>query len=196
MYLGGFYIEPQAALAYDLAAIRFRGRDAATTNLPLALFKQELDNLDETSTTEVVMHLRTQSKTMNKVNPGKGVTMQPWELALSDAINGHKVGLGVHGSEGEAARAYDREMIKRHGLQAVEMINFQLADYIDMLGKLGMYISCVFLILFLSYFFGIDVNIFGCSLLFSLQMDLQPLLLSNRDSFLPITVLSISLMMP
>ena len=41
MYLGGFDSEPQAALAYDLAAVKFRGM-AAQTNFSLESYDMEI----------------------------------------------------------------------------------------------------------------------------------------------------------
>lgn len=48
MYLGGFDSEEQAALAYDIAAIKCRGA-AAITNFDMANYKDELEHLDEVS---------------------------------------------------------------------------------------------------------------------------------------------------
>lgn len=45
MYLGGFDTEDQAALAYDLAAVKCRGQ-TAITNFPISEYKGELDNFE------------------------------------------------------------------------------------------------------------------------------------------------------
>lgn len=46
MYLGGFDSEEQAALAYDLAAIKCRGEDAQT-NFSIHKYSEELKHVDE-----------------------------------------------------------------------------------------------------------------------------------------------------
>ena len=45
IYLGGFDEEEQAALAYDLAALKFRGV-GAVTNFDIANYAQELEQFD------------------------------------------------------------------------------------------------------------------------------------------------------
>lgn len=50
VYLGGFDNEEQAALAYDIAAIKFRAHDA-NTNYPISNYEQELLHFDEVSLT-------------------------------------------------------------------------------------------------------------------------------------------------
>lgn len=50
VYLGGFDNEEQAALAYDIAAIKFRVHDA-NTNYPISNYEQELLHFDEVSLT-------------------------------------------------------------------------------------------------------------------------------------------------
>ncbi len=46
IYLGGFDAEEQAALAYDLAALKFRGTDAQT-NYDKSTYEQEMLQFDE-----------------------------------------------------------------------------------------------------------------------------------------------------
>lgn len=48
MYLGGFDNEEQAALAYDIAAIKFRAHDA-NTNYNISNYEQELLHFNEVS---------------------------------------------------------------------------------------------------------------------------------------------------
>ena len=61
IYLGGYTTEEQAALAFDIAAIKFRGA-AAVTNFDISNYKEELESLGEVSAEELVLSLRRQSK--------------------------------------------------------------------------------------------------------------------------------------
>lgn len=50
MYLGGFDVEKEAAVAYGIAVIKFRPHDAETrlvTNCPISNYEQGLLHLDE-----------------------------------------------------------------------------------------------------------------------------------------------------
>lgn len=134
VYLGGFYNEIQAALAYDLAATRFRGDDAVL-NFSKDICNQEYDCRNNVTQQQVVMCLREQSKAMNKVDQSKMFATEPWELQLSHLINPSKQHIGVFGSEIEAARAYDRALIKSLGVEAAPLLNFQLVEYLDMLSN-------------------------------------------------------------
>lgn len=49
IYLGGFDAEEQAALAYDLAALKFRGLDAQT-NYDKSTYEQEMLQFNEVHT--------------------------------------------------------------------------------------------------------------------------------------------------
>lgn len=142
IYLGGFYTEQQAALAYDLAAIRFRSDDAITNfNTDLYQFELEDTEAGRPAHWDVVQSLRGQSKAMNRVDPaagdsqGIGVCMMDWELAISAAVHCDRTHLGVFSSDADAARAYDRILVAQRGLDASTRINFNLVDYADLLSK-------------------------------------------------------------
>jgi AP2-like factor, euAP2 lineage len=85
VYLGGFDTEDQAALAYDLAAVRCRGH-TAITNFPISDYKLELENHDSVTKEELVQQLRRQGKGSNQ-NSSKyrGVTKHQkgkWEARI------------------------------------------------------------------------------------------------------------------
>ncbi|KDD73472.1 hypothetical protein H632_c2140p0, partial [Helicosporidium sp. ATCC 50920] len=131
VYLGGYTLEVQAATAYDLAAVKFRGSDAQT-NFELGQYTWELE--DESTTREaVVAALRGQSKAMNSVVHDPGVDLADWELEISAAVHADKRHLGVFADERAAARAVDRALVSRLGLEAAT--SFPLVEYVDLLDE-------------------------------------------------------------
>jgi len=101
VYLGGFYNEDQAALAYDLAAVRFRKEDAITNFHPsFYALEMIVSETEAIAREDVVTLLRDQSKGMNKVDvSGAGaVCMEPWELALTGkaVLTNDYINLGMH----------------------------------------------------------------------------------------------------
>lgn len=144
IYLGGFYNEDQAAHAYDLAAIRFRGEDA-NTNFTAVRYAEEMEEQNRYTREQIVTFLRDQSKAMNKVIPSAAPAgMEPWEVTISAALQPNKLHIGVYGTEIEAARAYDRALVLSLGINAATLLNFELVDYLDALSELKFWL-CVLL---------------------------------------------------
>ncbi|KAL4428054.1 hypothetical protein ABPG75_002143 [Micractinium tetrahymenae] len=129
LYLGGYEQEEHAAEAYDIAALKSKGR-AAKINFGLDKYTDLLGCIDRISIEELVMAVRRQSQGFSRGSSAyRGVTHHPsgrFEARVGIPGSRHAY-LGLFNEETEAARAYDRALVRLRGRSA--STNFPLGDY-------------------------------------------------------------------
>ncbi|PRW05820.1 pathogenesis-related genes transcriptional activator [Chlorella sorokiniana] len=129
VYLGGYEQEEHAAEAYDIAVLKTKGRHAKT-NFGVDKYESLLASIDKMSVEELVMAVRRQSQGFSRgTSSYRGVTHHPsgrWEARIGVPGSKH-VYLGLFNAETEAARAYDRALVRLRGPGAAT--NFTLSDY-------------------------------------------------------------------
>ena len=134
VYLGGYDAEDEAALAYDLAALKCRG-PKAELNFDLSNYSGDLHHIQGVSKDELLISLRRQSKGFSRGSSRfRGVTKHQkgkWEARIGQSVGKKYKYLGLYADEEEAARVYDQAAVKQRGLEAVT--NFDVTHYKELL---------------------------------------------------------------
>ena len=141
IYLGGFDEEAQAALAYDIAAIKYRGF-VVETNYDKSEHVKLIDEksnmlmcIDKIRIEDLILALRRKSRGFQKgTSKYRGVTRHQkgkWEARIGQLVGKKYKYLGLFCTEEAAAEAYDRMAITQRGLDAIT--NFEVTEYLDLL---------------------------------------------------------------
>ncbi|QDZ21216.1 AP2-like ethylene-responsive transcription factor [Chloropicon primus] len=133
VYLGGYEREDHAAEAFDVAALKCKG-SKAKINFEIQKYEELLKYIHTITLDELVMAVRRQSQGFARGSSKfRGVTRHPngrWEARIGMPGSKH-IYLGLFNEEQEAARAYDRALVKLRGGQAAT--NFSLSNYNEQL---------------------------------------------------------------
>jgi len=131
VYLGGYELEEHAAEAYDVAALKCKGKKVKT-NFDVSRYSELIQYMDTISLEELVMAVRRQSQGFARGSSRyRGVTRHPngrWEARIGMPGSKH-IYLGLYNDEAEAAGAYDKALVKLRGSAAAT--NFALSNYND-----------------------------------------------------------------
>ncbi|MQL74830.1 hypothetical protein Taro_007197 [Colocasia esculenta] len=128
---GAYDEEEAAARAYDLAALKYWGRDTVL-NFPLSRYDEELKEMEGLSKEEYVGSLRRKSSGFSRgVSKYRGVARHHqngrWEARIGKVFGNKYLYLGTYATQEEAAAAYDMAAIQYRGLKAVT--NFDISRY-------------------------------------------------------------------
>ncbi|KAL3746229.1 hypothetical protein ACJRO7_015220 [Eucalyptus globulus] len=132
---GAYDDEEAAAHAYDLAALKYWGRDTIL-NFPVSTYETELVGMEGQSREEYIGSLRRKSSGFSRgVSKYRGVARHHhngrWEARIGRVFGNKYLYLGTYATQEEAAVAYDMAAIEYRGLNAVT--NFDLSRYIKWL---------------------------------------------------------------
>eukprot|EP00210_Caulerpa_lentillifera_P002776 g2652.t1 len=129
VYLGGYEKEEHAAEAYDIAALKSKGSNVKT-NFDASKYSELAASMDSITLDELVMIVRRKSQGFSRgTSRFRGVTHHPsgrWEARIGIPGSKH-IYLGLYNDEYEAARWYDRALVRLRGPAAAT--NFLLSNY-------------------------------------------------------------------
>ncbi|GAU30428.1 hypothetical protein TSUD_364740 [Trifolium subterraneum] len=130
---GAYDTEEAAARTYDLAALKYWGKDA-TLNFPIETYAKEFEEMDKSSKEEYLASLRRQSSGFSRgISKYRGVARHHhngrWEARIGRVCGNKYLYLGTYKTQEEAAVAYDMAAIEYRGMNAVT--NFDISNYVD-----------------------------------------------------------------
>ncbi|KAI9075842.1 hypothetical protein K1719_042209 [Acacia pycnantha] len=136
---GAYDNEEAAARTYDLAALKYWGRES-TLNFPIEIYGKELEEMEKVTKEEYLASLRRQSSGFSRgVSKYRGVARHHhngrWEARIGRVLGNKYLYLGTYSTQEEAATAYDLAAIQYRGANAVT--NFDISRYIDKINLLN-----------------------------------------------------------